>query len=558
MSSIDESVHYVGESRGDDPFEATSRRSGSPLPSYVAGRRWSLRQVARHLLDESSEEEEDVGEEEGSSPGEMEPPPKEERVSSGNRASHPEGSAWVVCGLRQLAIYKLVEEFAILPEYIVSLPPPDSHPSSPPSGYMSFFVSQLRAGLHFPIPSFFREVSCDVKVPLNQLVPNSIWLLAAFSIVLRYNNLVPTSGLFCQCFQLKRTEPGDFHFAPRRGVSFLPTPSPPKHWKDDIMFSKYLRDEHRAALTPPATRFSRGTPSSSDQRGKQTAPALSGSSSKRSKPSSSAFLRNSSTRLISTPPPPPPLRDLGAGSSKSPPSSSEEVYTHLMLSLVKDGAPGRAADIVKGALPAGDKRLLSFLSSEDLDQMLTLVLTKVRYLPGNVLVLIHIPFAEQFLFLDPMSSQAFILRGESLSRASGGLGRSQGEASAKGLEERVEHMQGEMDDLKVAKKEAVARCQKAKKEVKRLQREVKALQEEHAEELRAHADQVRKEFPETDEGKNLLEVCWASCLAEHKKSDAYQKEVALVVGPFLLFAFEACRQQFLAQVYPPTGMILLS
>ncbi|KAL0355582.1 UNVERIFIED_CONTAM: hypothetical protein Sradi_4005100 [Sesamum radiatum] len=61
------------------------------------------------------------------------------------------------------------------------------------------------------------------------------------------------------------------------------------------MFSKYLRDEHSAALTPPATRFSRGTPSSSDQKRKRAAPALPVSSSKRSKPSSSTFLRSSST-----------------------------------------------------------------------------------------------------------------------------------------------------------------------------------------------------------------------------------------------------------------------
>ncbi|KAL0386257.1 UNVERIFIED_CONTAM: hypothetical protein Sradi_3020000 [Sesamum radiatum] len=195
-----------------------------------------------------------------------------------------------------------------------------------------------------------------------------------------------------------------------------------------------------------------------------------------------------------------------------------------MLSLERDRAPRRAADILNGALPVGDKRLLSPLSSEDLDQMLTLVLTKV-----------------------------FILRRESLSRSLGGLSRSQGEAPARNLEERVEHMQVEIDDLKMAKKETVGRCQKAEKEVKRLQWEVKALQEEHAEELRAHADQLRKEFPDTKEGKNLLEACWASRLAEHKRSDAYQKEVALVAGPFLRFGFEACRQQFLAQGYPPTG-----
>ncbi|KAL0448215.1 UNVERIFIED_CONTAM: hypothetical protein Slati_1949400 [Sesamum latifolium] len=60
---------------------------------------------------------------------------------------------------------------------------------------------------------------------------------------------------------------------------------------DDIMFSKHLRDEHRGAQTLPATRSSKGTPSSSDQKGKRAAPTLPVSSSKRSRPSSSAFLR---------------------------------------------------------------------------------------------------------------------------------------------------------------------------------------------------------------------------------------------------------------------------
>ncbi|KAL0413547.1 UNVERIFIED_CONTAM: hypothetical protein Sradi_1556400 [Sesamum radiatum] len=129
-------------------------------------------------------------------------------------------------------------------------------------------------------------------------------------------------------------------------------------------------------------------------------------------------------------------------------------------------------------------------------------------------------FTEQFLFLGLASLKAFILRGESLSRASEGSNRYQREANVQSLEERVERMQGEIDDLKVAKKEAGARCQKAEKEVRRLQRKMKALQEEHAEELRAQADRVRKEFPDTEEGKNLLEACWASRLAEHKKSDA--------------------------------------
>ncbi|KAL0355613.1 UNVERIFIED_CONTAM: hypothetical protein Sradi_4008200 [Sesamum radiatum] len=53
---------------------------------------------------------------------------------------------------------------------------------------------------------------------------------------------------------------------------------------------------------------------------------------------------------------------------------------------------------------------------------------------------------------------AFILRGESLSRTSEGTSRSQWEATVWSLEERVERMQGEIDDLKAAKKEAGARC----------------------------------------------------------------------------------------------------
>ncbi|KAL0412324.1 UNVERIFIED_CONTAM: hypothetical protein Sradi_1434100 [Sesamum radiatum] len=143
-------------------------------------------------------------------------------------------------------------------------------------------------------------------------------------------------------------------------------------------------------------------------------------------------------------------------------------------------------------------------------------------------------FTEQFSFLGPASSQVFILRGESLSRASEGSGRSQGEAAVRSLEDRVERLQREVHDLKAAKKEAGARCQKVEKEVRRLQREMKALQEEHAEELRVYADQVCKEFPKTEEGKNLLKTCWASRLAEHKKSEAYEKEVALVAGPFCI------------------------
>ncbi|KAL0458489.1 UNVERIFIED_CONTAM: hypothetical protein Slati_0476100 [Sesamum latifolium] len=186
MSSTDESITYVGENLGEDPSEATSKR--------------------------------------------------EERVLPGTRGSQPSGSAWVACCLRQSDIYQLVEEFGIPQEFVVSVLPPDSHPSSRPPGYMSFFISHLRAGLRFPLPSFFCDVSREFQVPLNQLVTNSISILVAFSMIFQYNNLIPSFKVFSQCFQLKRIEPGVFHFAPWRGVSFLPTPSPPKRWKGDFFF----------------------------------------------------------------------------------------------------------------------------------------------------------------------------------------------------------------------------------------------------------------------------------------------------------------------------------
>ncbi|KAL0411185.1 UNVERIFIED_CONTAM: hypothetical protein Slati_3708200 [Sesamum latifolium] len=38
-----------------------------------------------------------------------------------------------------------------------------------------------------------------------------------------------------------------------------------------------------------------------------------------------------------------------------------------------------------------------------------------------------------------------------------------------------------------------------------------------------------------------------------KKSDEYQQEVAKIAIPFLEYGFNACKDQFMAQRYPPTG-----
>ncbi|KAL0447955.1 UNVERIFIED_CONTAM: hypothetical protein Slati_1923400 [Sesamum latifolium] len=143
--------------------------------------------------------------------------------------------------------------------------------------------------------------------------------------------------------------------------------------------------------------------------------------------------------------------------------------------------------------------------------------------------------------------------GELLSRFLGELAQVQGDVHKKKLEDQVERLLGEVTKLRDTKNEAVGRYQQAEREVKKLQREVNALKEDHAEELQKLADQVRKEFPNTEEGQNCLEACWASRLAEYKKYEDYKKEVVLVAGPYLRFAFEAYRQQCIAQGYPPVG-----
>ncbi|KAL0433379.1 UNVERIFIED_CONTAM: hypothetical protein Slati_2672200 [Sesamum latifolium] len=89
MSSTDESVRFVGEVPGDDPSEAMSKRLGPDPSSYTSGQRWSLRQAARRLLDESSKEEKDEVEGSSSSNGAL--GNEADRVSGRARETHPAG-----------------------------------------------------------------------------------------------------------------------------------------------------------------------------------------------------------------------------------------------------------------------------------------------------------------------------------------------------------------------------------------------------------------------------------------------------------------------------------
>ncbi|KAL0439417.1 UNVERIFIED_CONTAM: hypothetical protein Slati_2424700 [Sesamum latifolium] len=61
------------------------------------------------------------------------------------------------------------------------------------------------------------------------------------------------------------------------------------------------------------------------------------------------------------------------------------------------------------------------------------------------------------------------------------------------------------------------------------------------------------EFPRYRRRENYLEAYSASRLAEYQKSHDYKTEVGTIVGPYLRFAFKACKRQFVAQGYPPAG-----
>ncbi|KAL0458613.1 UNVERIFIED_CONTAM: hypothetical protein Slati_0488500 [Sesamum latifolium] len=105
-----------------------------------------------------------------------------------------------------------------------------------------------------------------------------------------------------------------------------------------------------------------------------------------------------------------------------------------MLSQEKEGPSSRAIDILKGTVPPADKRLMSSLSWEDLDRMLSLVLVK-----------------------------AAALKGELLSRPLGEPAHVHGDAHRKKLEDQVERLLGEVTKRRDAKKEAVGRYQQAER-----------------------------------------------------------------------------------------------
>ncbi|KAL0329614.1 UNVERIFIED_CONTAM: hypothetical protein Sradi_4948100 [Sesamum radiatum] len=126
-------------------------------------------------------------------------------------------------------------------------------------------------------------------------------------------------------------------------------------------------------------------------------------------PSSSAIPPASSTRHIPTPPPP---KDYG-----------EDLLVLIppQLGSEREATSSRATDILKGAATSSDKLLLlSLVSREDLDRMLSLVLAEACFILGLFLTL-RFNRACDFLVL----FQAVTLRGELLLRPVGESGETQ-------------------------------------------------------------------------------------------------------------------------------------
>ncbi|KAL0355720.1 UNVERIFIED_CONTAM: hypothetical protein Sradi_4018900 [Sesamum radiatum] len=65
---------------------------------------------------------------------------------------------------------------------------------------------------------------------------------------------------------------------------------------------------------------------------------------------------------------------------------------------------------------------------------------------------------------------------------------------------------------------------------------------DHEKALRRAVEKAVADYPNSEEGRNFLEAYWANKIAEYKKSDDFQKEVAQVAFPFMGYGFNCLRQ----------------
>ncbi|KAL0411955.1 UNVERIFIED_CONTAM: hypothetical protein Slati_3785200 [Sesamum latifolium] len=564
MASSDKSVRYVGESHPDeDPSKATSKRAGSQSVGPSSGRRRSLRRMVasfRHLIDE---EEGEVG----GNKGEASSLGEEGRVIT-DLVVVPSSFTmdWGSSTLQSSHIMQLRREFSIPNSMVTYAPCPDGRAPFPPANSLSFFVAQLRLGLRFPSPSFYREVAHLFQIPLNQLVSNSFRIMASFFMIFYFNEYPVSAQVISQCFRLKRAKPGFFLFTPRSGVSILPVPNPQKNWKKGFFFvlsswpwgfpdqwieepppsivvrerdasllsflillnerpydCRALIDERllgHFSLSPqvepleepleyaagengggaPSSHSPKGTPASSGSKGKKPMPPPRGVTSegpaKRTRASSLGTPPIGSSKPSATPPPPPPIKE-EKGVSSWPSRSSSGL----------------------GVVIPEDRRLLAPLPRENLERKVALYLMKGISVCGTLF--------SRYQRVPPALSS---------------------DTPSKKLEEKVKRLEKENAQFKEAKKDAASQRSQMEKELKRLSKEG-----EENEALRKAVEKVVRDYSYSDEGKGFLKAYWASKVDEFKKSDEYQQKVAKIAIPFLEYGFNACKDQFMAQGYPPSG-----
>lgn len=110
-------------------------------------------------------------------------------------------------------------------------------PHFPPFGTTTFFLGQFEGGLHLPIPSAYFDILVFFSIPMHQLAPNSIRILAGTIIIFWHLNTPLSPRLFYCLYQLKMVELGVFYFKGCPNCQFLTTmPSSHKRWKHLFFF----------------------------------------------------------------------------------------------------------------------------------------------------------------------------------------------------------------------------------------------------------------------------------------------------------------------------------
>ena len=107
-----------------------------------------------------------------------------------------------------------------------------------PAPFASSVINFL-AGLHFPPHPFIIKICNHFRLPLGQLVPNSIRLLSGVIVLFKLNDIPLDPQIFHYFFYPKQSEWGTFIFQSRSGfVLFTNMSSSNKHWKEHFFFMR--------------------------------------------------------------------------------------------------------------------------------------------------------------------------------------------------------------------------------------------------------------------------------------------------------------------------------